>query len=297
MVLQTRRLTLHTASQEEMRRFIDAQTDGALASAYEEMLRGCLLHPEQWDWYAIWMIEREDGAHVGELAFKGLAADGSAEIGYGISAAYRDRGYATEAVDAAVGWALRQSGAARVEAETAAENAASRRVLEKCGFVPSGIMGEEGPRFVRCAVNIRRAEAGEMDAIMSLVCDTFEEQGIPRELDYIPEERSPIWWRAKAGETVIGTIAAYSEDGKTHLGRFAIKPEYRGSGIGTRLLRFAIEDVFAQGAEKIYTESRPVTVRILKKMGAKISGETFPFFKGVCTPIDLSREDYEKAKA
>ena len=48
-------------------------------------------------------------------------------------------------------------------------------------------------------------------------------------------------------------------------------------------------------ADEIYTESRPVTVTILEKMGAKVSGETFPFFKGVCTPIDISKEDYEKA--
>lgn len=158
-------------------------------------------------------------------------------------------------------------------------------------------MLEEDPRFVWHAVNIRRAQANEMDEIMSLVCDTFEEQGIPRELNHIPEERSPIWWCAEADGTVIGTIASYIEDGKTHLGRFMIKPGYRGGGIGTKLLRFAIEDVFAQGAQKIYTESRPATVKMLEKMGARISGETFPFFKGVCTPIDLSREDYEKRKA
>ncbi len=158
-------------------------------------------------------------------------------------------------------------------------------------------MVEEDQRFVRHAVNIRRAQASEMDAIMSLVCDTFEEQGIPRELNHIPEERSPVWWCAEADGTVIGTIASYIEDGKTHLGRYTIKPGYRDCGIGTKLLRFAIEDVFAQGAQIIYTESRPATVKILEKMGARISGETFPFFKGVCTPVDLSREDYEKRKA
>ena len=32
-------------------------------------------------------------------------------------------------------------------AETDAGNAASQRVLEKCGFRPNGILGEEGPRF------------------------------------------------------------------------------------------------------------------------------------------------------
>ncbi len=37
----------------------------------------------------------------------------------------------------------------RVEAETDPENKKSQRVLEKCGFAPLGIIGEEGPRFYR----------------------------------------------------------------------------------------------------------------------------------------------------
>ena len=39
----------------------------------------------------------------------------------------------------------------RVEAETEPDNRASQRVLEKCGFLPSGTFGEEGPRFFRTA--------------------------------------------------------------------------------------------------------------------------------------------------
>jgi len=54
-----------------------------------------------------------------------------------------------EAVKAAVDWALMQDGVLRVEAETEPDNTASQRVLAKCGFVPNGIMGEEGPRYVR----------------------------------------------------------------------------------------------------------------------------------------------------
>ena len=141
-------------------------------------------------------------------------------------------------------------------------------------------------------MNIRRSRADEMGEILSLVCGAFEEQGIPKELNFIPAERAPVWWCAEENGSIIGTIASYTEDGKTHLGRFVIRPDRRGSGIGTKLLRFAVEDVFAHGAERIYTESRPVTVKILEKMGAKVSGETFPFYKGVCTPIDLSKEDY-----
>jgi len=149
MHLETKRLRLHIAAQDEMERFIETQTDDVMITAYREMLQGCLDHPEQWEWYAMWMIEREDGAHVGDLCFKGFGADGSVEIGYGIDEEYQGNGYATEAVNALAAWALRQPGVKRVEAETDPDNAASQRVLEKCGFVPTGSVGEEGPRYVK----------------------------------------------------------------------------------------------------------------------------------------------------
>ena len=149
MVLETNRFMIHAASKEEMQRYIEEQTDDILKTAYREMLQGCLDHPDQWEWYCIWMIKLKDGTHVGNLSFKGLNTVGSVEIGYGINDEYQGRGYATEAVNAAVLWALQQPGVTRVEAETEPGNSASQQVLEKCGFVPSGINGEEGPRFIR----------------------------------------------------------------------------------------------------------------------------------------------------
>ena len=95
----------------------------------------------------MWMIELLDGTHIGDLCFKGLEADGIVEIGYGILEEYQGQGYATEAVGEAANWALQQPGVRRVEAETEPDNRASQRVLEKCGFLPSGTFGEEGPRF------------------------------------------------------------------------------------------------------------------------------------------------------
>ncbi|MBQ9828609.1 MAG: GNAT family N-acetyltransferase [Lachnospiraceae bacterium] len=149
MVIETKRLVIHTASLDEMVCFIEKQTDEELIKAYKEMLQGCIDNPQDRNWYAIWFIELKNGTYVGDLCFKGLNADGSVEIGYGISEGYRGQGYASEAVDAAAAWALEQPGVCRVEAETAPENRASQRVLEKCGFVPSGIIGEEGPRFYK----------------------------------------------------------------------------------------------------------------------------------------------------
>ena len=131
-----------------METFIEAQTIDVLKEAYTEMLNGCLEHPEEWDWYAIWMIELKDGTHIGELCFKGLSADGTAEIGYGILEEYQNNGYATEAVRAVLKWAFSHPEVTAVEAETDDDNIASKRVLEKCGFALNGVIGEEGPRWV-----------------------------------------------------------------------------------------------------------------------------------------------------
>ncbi len=146
-MIETNRLKLYAASQGEMETFIEAQTVDVLKAAYTEMLNGCLDHPEQRDWYAIWMIELKDGTHIGELCFKGLSADGIAEIGYGISEEYQNNGYAAEAVKAVLEWAFSHPEVTAVEAETDPDNIASKRVLEKCGFALNGIIGEEGQRW------------------------------------------------------------------------------------------------------------------------------------------------------
>jgi len=151
MIIETERLRLHPATREQMEALVAAQTDPELRKAYAEMLEGCLRHPEQRVWYAPWSIETTDGTRVGDLCFKGLGADGETEIGYGILEESRGKGYATEAVDAAVRWALSQPGVTRVEAETEPDNVPSVRVLRKCGFQPAGKTGAEGPRYVKTA--------------------------------------------------------------------------------------------------------------------------------------------------
>ena len=147
-MLKTTRLQIYPATQKQMEEFIAAQSDENLKAAYAEMLSGSLAHPEQWNWYAIWMIELADGTHVGELCFKGLDKNGVAEIGYGISERYQNQGFATEAVQAVVTWAFSEPDVTAIEAEADANNIASQKVLEKCGFAPNGKTGEEGPRYM-----------------------------------------------------------------------------------------------------------------------------------------------------
>jgi RimJ/RimL family protein N-acetyltransferase len=58
-----------------------------------------------------------------------------AMIGYGLVPEWRGRGYATRSVRLVADWAMRHVGVVRVIAGTAADNAASQRVLERAGFV------------------------------------------------------------------------------------------------------------------------------------------------------------------
>jgi RimJ/RimL family protein N-acetyltransferase len=86
--------------------------------------------------YTTYQIVRQlDGVVIGDCGFHGTPTDdGAVEIGYNIAASCERRGYASEAVEALIGFALIQHGVKRVRAETTRANQASRRVMEKAGM-------------------------------------------------------------------------------------------------------------------------------------------------------------------
>lgn len=89
-------------------------------------------------WTGPWQIcvRGEAGETViGAIGFKGGPVDGSVEIGYGIAESARGHGYVTDAVMALL--QLVSGHDVTVVAETEPGNAASERVLQRCGFVPT----------------------------------------------------------------------------------------------------------------------------------------------------------------
>lgn len=147
--IKTKRMTLRPMPDSEIEALMERIDDDELRAAYGEMLDGCKRDPENRIWYAPWKMTLKDSQEfIGDLCFKGPVKNHSVEIGYGIQPEYEGRGYTTEALQALTKWAFGQKDVVFVEAETAPDNKASQRVLEKCGFVPDGRTGEEGPRFV-----------------------------------------------------------------------------------------------------------------------------------------------------
>jgi RimJ/RimL family protein N-acetyltransferase len=81
------------------------------------------------------LILKDELFGIGLAGFKGApTTGGEAEIGYGISPNYQNRGLMTEAVGGLLTWAAQQPGCRSVTAETLKNNPASQRVLIKNGF-------------------------------------------------------------------------------------------------------------------------------------------------------------------
>lgn len=277
-----------------MREMIESECDAEMKNAYTEMLKGCLLHPDQYVWYALWMIELKDGTSIGELCFKGLNG-GVPEIGYGILPEYRGAGYATEAVSAAVRFAFSDLRVTAVEAETGEGNAASRRVLEKCGFVPNGKTGEEGPRFIlkRRAVDPKaETERLIIDGIKDTdiedyfinishdkkVLETFVcryAESID-ELDITPyiENEKMFAIRLKETGRLIGIILYFDDkDGECEIG-YGIGSEYWNRGYATEAVREFIKYCFGKGFTTVYASfftGNDASRRVMEKCGMTFS--------------------------
>ena len=86
---------------------------------------------------ATFLIEHEDHGPVGVI---GLFEDKdpAPEVGYWIGRPFWGRGYATEALEAALVWASKRWRRRALVAGHFSDNAASGRVLEKAGFLYTG---------------------------------------------------------------------------------------------------------------------------------------------------------------
>ncbi|MFI0447354.1 GNAT family N-acetyltransferase [Actinomadura sp. 6N118] len=80
------------------------------------------------------IIERASSLVVGSIGLFWPPTDGAVEIGYGIVASRRGRGYAPEATRALAEHALTEPGVHTVFANVELSNPPSVRVLEKAGF-------------------------------------------------------------------------------------------------------------------------------------------------------------------
>jgi len=86
---------------------------------------------------AVFMITLRDETIIGACGV--VLQDETPELGYWLGVPYWGKGYATEALHAAIDYAFTDLEHAALQAGARVTNPASRRVLEKCGFQWTGV--------------------------------------------------------------------------------------------------------------------------------------------------------------
>lgn len=90
------------------------------------------------------MSLKGDPAMIGTIGFYRLKLEHHiAEVGYMLGTDWWGNGLMTEALEAVCALGFEQCRFHRIEAITARDNAASRHLLEKCGFALEGILRED----------------------------------------------------------------------------------------------------------------------------------------------------------
>ncbi|MEV6257196.1 GNAT family N-acetyltransferase [Nocardia sp. NPDC051911] len=138
--LRTERLILRSWTAAAAAAVLDGRRHAEWAADFpadgDRVIAGLLAaHP---DWLGPFghrlVVERSTGLVVGSIGLFWPPAGGALELGYGIVASRRGRGYATEATVALTAHALTAPGVRAVHAEVELSNPPSARVLEKAGF-------------------------------------------------------------------------------------------------------------------------------------------------------------------
>lgn len=171
MKVETKRLTitelvpvmahdLHVLSMDEdMRRFLPDEVFETETIA-EEVIRELAAGYGHEDERApqVYAVTQKDGTLVGYVQ---AAPEGDGwEIGYHIGKPFTGRGYAAEAVRAFLPEIMPRLGVRELSGVCAAENIASRRVLEGCGFTLEyeGLGGYQGEERAICRYGYRKGE-------------------------------------------------------------------------------------------------------------------------------------------
>lgn len=117
---------------EDNRRFVPDEVFETVEEAAEtvEFLMGVYTHGDGPLVYPVLLKDSTCIGYVQAVPFE----DGAWEIGYHVGSAYTRRGYATEAVKAFLPVILPQLNITRIAGVCLAENKASIKVLERCGF-------------------------------------------------------------------------------------------------------------------------------------------------------------------
>jgi predicted GNAT family N-acyltransferase len=101
------------------------------------------------------------------------------------------------------------------------------------------------------------------------------EQGVPEEIEMDRDDGRAIHFLAFNSGKAVGTARLVIRQRGAKIGRMAVLKNYRGKGIGTKLLRRAIVTARKQGAQKIYLHAQVPVIGFYEAMAFRCVGPVF----------------------
>lgn len=249
-------------------------TLGGVRSATQtrDFLDKNLAHWEQHG-YGLWMFTaKEDGQFVGRGGLRHAAVGGSDEIelAYALEEEFWGQGYATEMAEAIVGVGAAQYGLSNLVCFTLTDNLASRQVMAKVGFEFERSIVHAGHPHVLYrrrpdGTVVRAVRRDDLTALLELYVHLNPDNAA------VPDDvlLQPVWERILSDPNIY-CFAAETGGALTGSCLLAVMPnltrgarpfgvvenvvthtDYRRQGIGTRLMRRALQTAWDAGCYKV----------------------------------------------
>lgn len=119
---------------------------------------------------------------------------------------------------------------------------------------------------MRTSVSIRRVQYAESgDELRRIRFSVFvEEQGVPKELEIDAADAEARHVLACVNDVAVGT-GRILDDG--HIGRVAVLADWRGKGIGTRIMKELIQIALERGRGEVWLSSQVSAVGFYRSLG------------------------------
>lgn len=101
------------------------------------------------------------------------------------------------------------------------------------------------------------------------------EQGVPAEIELDRDDGKAIHFLALISGKAMGTARVVLSRGSAKIGRMAVLKSYRGMGVGSKLLKRAIETAQRKRARTIYLHAQVAVMDFYENAGFRASGPVF----------------------
>lgn len=231
------------------------------------------------------VIRKQDNAFLGWCGLKFHPDKGITELGYRLYREVWNKGYATEASEAALEYGFNVKKLMVVQAHVHPDNTASQRVLEKLGMVY-----EKDSDYVGMPVKIYKLENPDYRIAEISAAEVLEVRhpvlrpGRPRE-DAIFEgdtDAGTFHLGVYYGELLTGVVTLMKRPdangdakGTYQLRGMGVLEEFRKQGVGMALVTAAEKRVKTDGGVRIWMNAREKAVSFYSRMGYVIKGNRF----------------------